>query len=505
MTSQARVAQTGMPVMSCLGPSPASSCILICFHYAGGSAQSFYPWRTACEGRCELAAAELPGRGRRQRAPFVTSIGEAAEQFALAHFPLLGRQTIFYGHSLGALLAFETARILQQRGLGGPSCLIVSSRAAPGSSLTRVGLPNLSDADLHYLGEIQGTPKILLENPALMEYAIPPLRSDSSDLIYDYAFQPGPVLDIPIEAIGGVDDKWAPLEALLDWRTSTNAAFRLRMIAGGHFAATSSPELICGNHGDISREAAKRREPRPAACPASQFDSLPENRHMVRRQPVFEAWIAETGQARLDLLEDILSDEEQARGRQFHRQELREQHVVAHALKRLCIAKRLGGLDPRELHFATQASGKPILLDALIDFNLSHSRGVCAVALSRLGPCGVDIEVRGAGRYLSPALLKTMTVKEQERILAAGDPYAAFVECWVVKEAYAKLTGLGLAEQFDKLCAEQVFDGSGSEFGNLREFFVAKAIRSLLHRGLRDGPERRNLAWEYPFRARRGL
>lgn len=107
-----------------------------------------------------------------------------------------------------------------------------------------MGLPKLSDADLrHYLGEIQGTSKVLLDNAALMAFAIPPLRSDL-ELIYDYALEPGPILDIPIEVIGGVDDKWAPLEALLGWRSLTNAAFRLRMIAGGHFAATSSPELI---------------------------------------------------------------------------------------------------------------------------------------------------------------------------------------------------------------------------------------------------------------------
>jgi medium-chain acyl-[acyl-carrier-protein] hydrolase len=227
-----------------LGPSPASGRALVCFHYAGGSAQSFFSWRPACSGRCELVAAELPGRGRRQGAPFVTSLVEAAEQLALAHLPLPQRQTVFYGHSLGALLAFETARILQRRGFGGPSCLIVSSRAAPGSSHMRVGLPNLSDADLrHYLGEIEGTPKVLLENAALMDFAIPPLRSDLG-LIYNYAFQPGPILDIPIEAIGALDDKWAPLEGLLGWRSLTSAAFRLRMIAGGHFAATSSPELI---------------------------------------------------------------------------------------------------------------------------------------------------------------------------------------------------------------------------------------------------------------------
>jgi phosphopantetheinyl transferase len=193
---------------------------------------------------------------------------------------------------------------------------------------------------------------------------------------------------------------------------------------------------------------------------------------MAWEKPIFEAWIAEAPKQQPDLLADILSEDERARGRQFHRQTLREQHVVAHALKRLCIAKWLDGQDPRELRFVTQASGKPMLLDAPLDFNISHSGGVCAVVLSSQGPCGVDIETHDAGRYLSSALLKTMTEKEQEHILAANDFYAAFVERWVVKEAYAKLTSLGLAERFDKLCTEQAFDGGETEFGTIRQSHV---------------------------------
>lgn len=275
MTGVAEASRTDLAGYVVLGPSPASSTVLVCFHFAGGSAQSFYSWRTACKGRCELAAAELPGRGRRQRAPFVASIAEAAEQLASAYLPFARRKTVFYGHSLGALLAFETARLLRQRGLEGPSCLIVSSRAAPGSSLTRVGLPKLSDADLrHYLGEIQGTPKVLLDNAALMEFAIPSLRSDLG-LIYDYAFKPGPLLDIPIDVIGGVNDKWAPLESLLGWRALTRASFRLRMIAGGHFAATSAPDLILETMetylGMITNDSASDR----AGSARSSFETVP--------------------------------------------------------------------------------------------------------------------------------------------------------------------------------------------------------------------------------------
>lgn len=244
MTDQSAFRQSGETGYVVLAPNPTGALTLACFHYAGGSAQTFFSWRKECSKCCELVTLELPGRGRRQKMPFVNSIVEAAQQFALAFRRQGQRDLVFYGHSLGALLAFETARVLKAEGGPIPSRLIVSSRAAPGSPQSTASLPKLSDADLlRYLEALQGTPRAVLENTALMKLMLPVLRADLQ-LVYDYQLGAGPRLDIPVDVIGALDDALAPIECLLEWRVLTNAEFRLRMIPGGHFAPVSSPDEV---------------------------------------------------------------------------------------------------------------------------------------------------------------------------------------------------------------------------------------------------------------------
>jgi surfactin synthase thioesterase subunit len=227
-----------------LAQDPSADRVLVCFHYAGGSAQTFHSWRKRLPQRYALLSVELPGRGRRQGAPFAESIQEVAEQLASDFSEIARQPTVFYGHSLGALVAYETARSLRRRSLPEPKLLIASCRAAPGSAALTDSLPALSDADLRrYLEALRGTPKAILENRALMDFTIPILRADL-ELIYGYRHVASPRLVIPIEVIGAVDDRWAPLECLLEWRSITDGDFRLRMLPGGHFAPLASPETV---------------------------------------------------------------------------------------------------------------------------------------------------------------------------------------------------------------------------------------------------------------------
>lgn len=244
MTDQRAISPSANAAFVVLASNPAAERTLVCFHYAGGSAQAFYRWRAACGRAYTLVAGELPGRGRRQKEPFIGSIEEAANAFAQSCTRLPQTEVVFYGHSLGALVAFETARALNRMGRPGPRRLIVSCRAAPGSAQSLASLPNLSDAALvQYLQDLKGTPETVLRNEALMRMALPVLRADLK-LIYDYRYSPAPELEIPIDVIGTVEDRWAPIEVLLEWRKVTRARFGLRMISGGHFAPVSSPSAV---------------------------------------------------------------------------------------------------------------------------------------------------------------------------------------------------------------------------------------------------------------------
>jgi len=232
------------PGYTVLAETAAARFALVCFHFAGGSAQSFFRWKEHCDPDFALIAAELPGRGRKLGGPFVASIREAALKFAAALRMTTDKPMVFYGHSLGALLAFETARVLRSFDLQALLGLIVSSRAGPSSASLTAGLPKLSNLELrHYLAEIEGTPQAVLDAPGLVEFMLPSLRADLG-LIYSYRFEPQPVLDIPITVIGAERDRWAPFNALLSWRSVTTGAFRLRLIPGGHFAPMSAPKMI---------------------------------------------------------------------------------------------------------------------------------------------------------------------------------------------------------------------------------------------------------------------
>lgn len=224
--------------------APQSNTRLVCFHFAGGSAQSFLSWRQPSSDICELVAAELPGRSRRYNESFTPSIMHAAERFADTYQKMETKRCVFYGHSLGALLAYETARVLAMRGMRGPHRLVVSSRSAPGSFPSSTGLPQLSNASLlKYLRDLQGTKESILENKMLMDMMLPIIRADL-EIIYEYQHRSRPVLDIPIDVIGAIEDRHCPFELLLAWRNVTRGEFNLHMIPGGHFAPIAHPDIV---------------------------------------------------------------------------------------------------------------------------------------------------------------------------------------------------------------------------------------------------------------------
>jgi medium-chain acyl-[acyl-carrier-protein] hydrolase len=116
---------------------------LFCFPFAGGSAQAFREWRDHLPQSIELCAVQLPGREMRQRETPIASADDIVEALLPALLPLMDRPFILFGHSMGAVIAFELARGLQQEGRPTPECLIVSGRVAPHRPLTRAPINHL--------------------------------------------------------------------------------------------------------------------------------------------------------------------------------------------------------------------------------------------------------------------------------------------------------------------------------------------------------------------------
>jgi len=164
-------------------------------------------------------------------------------QLLPAVLPWLDRDFVLFGHSMGALIAFELAHALRLRGLRMPKHLIVSGHRAPQLLRARRELHTLPHAEfLAELRSLGGTPNELLENPELMDYLTPRLRADFA-VCETWRYRETAALDCPITALAGEQDELG-VGALAAWRAQTRGDFRAQRFPGGHFYLQTHPELL---------------------------------------------------------------------------------------------------------------------------------------------------------------------------------------------------------------------------------------------------------------------
>lgn len=225
-------------------PNPEAKLRLFCFHYAGGAALSFRSWWDYLPSTVELCAIELPGRSfRPQETPF-THIEPLIQALAPAILPNLSKPFAFFGHSMGAFVSFELARLLSKEYNQSPLHLFVSGQRAPQLPDRHPPIRALPDAEfLKELRRYNGTPEAILENAELMELLLPTLRADFS-VVETYSYTPELPLDCPITAFGGLEDWKANALDLEPWGEQTNSAFSLEMFPGDHFFLHSAQSLL---------------------------------------------------------------------------------------------------------------------------------------------------------------------------------------------------------------------------------------------------------------------
>ena len=215
-----------------------------CFPYAGGNAFTFRKWSDFLPERVEIFAVQLPGRGNRIHEPPLTKISALVPMIAQAIIGYEDIPMVFFGHSMGAIIAFELARYLRKNRNVNVVHLFVSGRRAPQIALVEPMTHNLPEPEfLETLRTLNGTPTEVFENPELLELMIPVLRADFAVCqTYDYAHEPP--LDCPITAFGGLKDGEVTREQLEAWRKQTTASFSLWMLPGDHFFINSAQPLL---------------------------------------------------------------------------------------------------------------------------------------------------------------------------------------------------------------------------------------------------------------------
>ncbi len=214
---------------------PGACVRLFAFPHAGAGASAFSGWNDKLSSALSVCPVRLPGRENRlSEAPF-REMGALVEALGKTIQPHASKPFAFFGHSMGAGVAFELARWLRRHELPLPVALLVSAARAPQFRTAHAGTAEPTDEE--FIAEIrrrEGMPPEVLDDPELMRFLLPPLKADTT-LYRNYAYSAEAPLPCPIRAYGGTSDPNVSREHLEPWAEQTSANFALRMFPGGHF------------------------------------------------------------------------------------------------------------------------------------------------------------------------------------------------------------------------------------------------------------------------------
>jgi surfactin synthase thioesterase subunit len=217
---------------------------LFCFGHAGSGGAFFHPWRTPLLPEIEVCPVVLPGREMRLGEEPYTLIDQVIEPLFSALLPLTGKPFALFGHSVGAIVAFELARRFTASYVPAPLCLFVSGRRAPWLPARRQPFFGIPDREfLAAVGRMNGMRAELLEYPEVLELFLPSLRADF-EMNDTYTFLPGPKLSCPVFAFAGDEDAEVHPSEMSAWADVTENQFRLRVFPGDHFYHKDAPPAI---------------------------------------------------------------------------------------------------------------------------------------------------------------------------------------------------------------------------------------------------------------------
>jgi pyochelin biosynthesis protein PchC len=213
---------------------------LVCFPHAGGSASFYFPLSAALHPQIEVLAVQYPGRQDRRGEEPIRDIHRLAGEIVAALRPWLTGRPAFFGHSMGAIVAFEVARRMEHPAGSAPVGLIASGSRAP--SRRRDDRTHLRDDEgvLADLQRLSGTDPRLLDDQQMLRSFLPAIRGDLQ-AIETYVCAAGSVLACPITAFVGDRDPTVTLDEAQAWGEHTAGGFGLHVFDGGHFYLTAHP------------------------------------------------------------------------------------------------------------------------------------------------------------------------------------------------------------------------------------------------------------------------
>jgi surfactin synthase thioesterase subunit len=207
--------------------------------FCGGNAGVYRGWQSFMPPGVEVCPIQLPGRANRLNERPMTRLFSIVENLCADLQPYLDRPFALFGHSMGALIAFELARRIRDSHHMEPVHLFVSGRSAPEVADARKDY-ELPDAEfIAVLQGLNGTPKEILQSPEALSLLLPVIRADF-EVTQTYAYRHGSPLKCPIKALGGIRDTCTPPDSMRGWKAQTAGAFSLSILPGDHFFIAES-------------------------------------------------------------------------------------------------------------------------------------------------------------------------------------------------------------------------------------------------------------------------
>ena len=227
-------------------PRPRAALRLVCFPYAGAGAAVYRTWPSRFPEDVEVLAIRPPGREMRLREPAHRDLLALVEAAREALLPLLDRPFAFFGHSMGAIVAFEMARSLRRTpGAPMPEHLVLSGRRPPRLPSRHPDIAHLpDDAFVQAIDErYGGIPAEIVSQPEVLRLLLPCLKADVA-AVEGHAWLDEEPLEVPITALCGLHDPTTLPEEAEAWSAETTGGFSLGLLPGNHFFVQSAEDAV---------------------------------------------------------------------------------------------------------------------------------------------------------------------------------------------------------------------------------------------------------------------
>ncbi|MFI0822576.1 thioesterase II family protein [Streptomyces sp. NPDC021098] len=223
-------------------PLPEARIRLLCLPHAGGGATVFRAWRQRLEPEIEVVPIRLPGRESRFGERPYKRLDDLLPPLLRDVTPLFDRPHAWFGHSMGAGIAFELCRAQRRLGLPEPVRLLVAGLPAPHVPRRATPVHDAPSEEIFSrLGELHGgLAEPHADNP-MLNVMLPTLRADFA-VAETHTHRPGPALGCPVTVYGGRSDASTTREELAAWSKHSVADTTIRLFPGGHFFPHDDPD-----------------------------------------------------------------------------------------------------------------------------------------------------------------------------------------------------------------------------------------------------------------------